>query len=458
MIALNEPSDRLYSLASLLHYTFIISPKGPALLALLERAHKLIPYALIKQTLKVGNAATMINGMVSIVLAKASVGALTNWIGFSEGAAEGMNLLQTIVSTVLGWDNKKLRARIAEIEKDRESPSKDQLSTLKEYTNKSREEQMKLRQDSRSTSKSIISIILSLQPDHQISEPTHRLAMEYLDLLLSIRDHEQLSTILCNHNPDLLTPILRDLVSAYDPIIRGIHNAVNLSGTISDAQAFIRDFIQLSRRSTNSNPDENVSVRDYVELLEKHQSSSHRFLHQVTKNGKELTATYLAYVHTVIEKFKHDEQATRSSTRSASLGSLIQSLPDPTFTKVSAELTSHSNYLDHISSASSSLASEVMQSNSNTSRMTQGPGVYLVRWQSLLDSTEISPSEARGGKIRHGADLEVREAARVDVDGSKKGSEDDVGNAGSNEQAPDLTNTLSALREKFCESLRTWKA
>ena len=78
-----------------MHYTLIVSPKGPSLLALLESAHRLVPYMLIRQTLRVGNAMTMINGMVKVVLAKASIGTVTNWLGVSIGADEGMNLMQT---------------------------------------------------------------------------------------------------------------------------------------------------------------------------------------------------------------------------------------------------------------------------------------------------------------------------------------------------------------------------
>ena len=73
----------------------IVSPKGFALLTLLESAHRLVPYTIIRQTLRVGNAATMINAMVKVVLAKASVGTVTNWLGISQGADEGMNLMQT---------------------------------------------------------------------------------------------------------------------------------------------------------------------------------------------------------------------------------------------------------------------------------------------------------------------------------------------------------------------------
>lgn len=64
------------------------------MLGLIERVNKLIPYSLVKQTLKVGNVATMISGMTKIFLAKLSLNSVTNWLGFSQAADEGMNLLQ----------------------------------------------------------------------------------------------------------------------------------------------------------------------------------------------------------------------------------------------------------------------------------------------------------------------------------------------------------------------------
>ena len=87
----------------------------------------------------------MINGMVKIVLAKASVGAMTNWLGMSQGADEGMNLMQTIISTVLGWDIKKLTSRISKIEKDKEAPTKGQFQKLREYSTDSQKKQEALR-------------------------------------------------------------------------------------------------------------------------------------------------------------------------------------------------------------------------------------------------------------------------------------------------------------------------
>ena len=80
-------------LASFLHYVLIVSPRGQSLLPLLARAKDMMPWFAIRQTLKVGNAATMLNGMVKILLAKMNLSTLTSWFG-AEKSDKGLNLLQ----------------------------------------------------------------------------------------------------------------------------------------------------------------------------------------------------------------------------------------------------------------------------------------------------------------------------------------------------------------------------
>ena len=72
----------------------MLLPDGQYLLKLIENVNKLVPYMAIRQILRVGNAATMINGMLKIFLAKLSVTSLTNWAGLSKNRDTGMNLLQ----------------------------------------------------------------------------------------------------------------------------------------------------------------------------------------------------------------------------------------------------------------------------------------------------------------------------------------------------------------------------
>ena len=135
-----------------MHYTLILSPEGPSLLRLVENVHKLAPYGLIRQTLRVGNVATMISGMVRLILAKVSTGTVTNWLGFTSGADEGMNLLQQIMSTTLGWDKRDLKKRLEKIEKDKDAPSKEVREALKAWIDQSRDEHLETRNRSSKSS------------------------------------------------------------------------------------------------------------------------------------------------------------------------------------------------------------------------------------------------------------------------------------------------------------------
>lgn len=85
-------------IATFFHHLFVLSAEGPYLLKLLSNVHSLVPYTVVGQTLRVGNAGTMINAMVRLFLAKVSVGAISNWLGFTQNAADGMNLFQRYVT------------------------------------------------------------------------------------------------------------------------------------------------------------------------------------------------------------------------------------------------------------------------------------------------------------------------------------------------------------------------
>lgn len=77
-----------------MHFALVLSPEGQTLAHMVENIHRLIPYTLVRQTLKIGNVATMISGIMRIVLAKTSMASVTNWMGLTQNADEGMNLLQ----------------------------------------------------------------------------------------------------------------------------------------------------------------------------------------------------------------------------------------------------------------------------------------------------------------------------------------------------------------------------
>lgn len=424
----------LLNVASFMHHVFVMSPDGQYLVRLLENTHKLIPYYMIKQTLRVGNAASMINGMVRLVLAKLSVTAMTNWIGLTNNSNDGMNLLQQIISTILAWDTAEFQKRASKLESSREAPDKKVMKAIKAHVYASRHRHEAARNMSIQEKKSIIAVILEtadtpIKPD-TLKDQQHNIAMEYYSTYLSIRDREEITKVFCKSNPDVLTSAVRDCVSAMDPVIRAIHNAVDLSSTVTDAENFITDLIKASKpkkksgrksretskeREGNANNVETTpasvtdtdsgdapTVEDFVVLLRKHAPSLHKFLHQVTKNAPDLAHDYLVYAKQMFGEFKAEEKNREggAGNMTAPLHSLFETLPKEKQEELKKLLDEHASHLSELKSTSQSRLETIMR-NGETKGSTHGPGMYLSRWNALLDSTLISPVSI-SGPVRRG--------------------------------------------------------
>ncbi|KAF3228883.1 hypothetical protein TWF106_006401 [Orbilia oligospora] len=470
------------NLASLAHYVLVTSPKGQTLLSLVERTNKLIPYRIVRQTLKVGNAATMISGMTRLVLAKVSIGTLTNWIGWSSGADEGMNLLQTIIYTVLSWEIKELESRVSKLEKSKDCPSKQHLAAILAYTKLTRLDQEDYRVISKASSTSIVHSIISLAPSSPSTEFTaegHKLLLEYLSIQLSIRDREHLILVLCKSNPDVLTAAIRDIMQIYDPILRDIHNAVDLSGTISDFERFVNDMIKTAKipsteggsgTSTPTNnengPKKPPGVEDFVRLFERHQGSCHVFLHQFCKKGDKSKELWLEYAKYAAKQFRRPEGVTGEGAGgfTATLNKLVNELNEEDRKVVLRQMDEYEEYLQKLNQKTKRRMESIVSINDGEQPkkpLKKGPGNFLFKWQELLDSTEITPAEATGGKVRSGKDTSVRAASGVGLDGEKRGGKlvsgigEIVNGDGAKEvvEMPDVRKTVELLLPRFKEVL-----
>lgn len=412
---------------------------------------------MIKQTLRVGNAATMINGMVKLVLTKLSVTAVTNWIGLTNNTNDGMNLMQQIISTVMAWDTSEFQKRATKLESQRDAPDKKIFKCIKNYVYEKRDRHDAVRSMSMAESKSVICVILEtseldLDPE-QLSDHQHTMLMEYYSTLLSIRDREELTKIFCRLQPDQLTSACKDVVAAFDPVIRAVHSAVDLSGTVTDAEAFLTDLIKISKPKRNgpgsrapsaSNSRSNSpapiphdapasvtdnaaalgsipTVEDYVQLLRKHVGSAHKFLHQVCKNAPDLANEYLDFAKDCVAEFRfHNETPLAENeggagNMTAPLLSLFESLGKEKQDELKGLLDHHAKHLQLLKSQSHSRLKTIMASSRPSSASgsaappkhhhgrgtTHGPGIYLSKWHSLLDSTLITPATLHG-PVRHG--------------------------------------------------------
>lgn len=296
-----------------------------------------------------------------------------------------------------------------------------------------------------------------------LSEQQHPLALNYLAIHLAIRDRQELINILCNHQPDILTSSVQDMVDVYDPIIRALHSAVDLSGGIADLQGFLHDLVGMSRLSTKNNDKQAPKVEDFVKLLKKHQGSSHRFIHQALKNGKELTQWYHAYVkHAAVQYRQNTENApaplehvvAAAGDLTPELQDMMSKLPEEDKETVVGELDAHAEYLKALTQASKeSMKIVVKNIAEGKSEVSHGPGIFLAKWQSLMDATLITPATPEG-PVRTGGSDSVKEATRVDVDGSKKGARSLIDTKeAANLKPPGVNATIRLLQPSFRDLL-----
>ena len=296
------------------------------------------------------------------------------------------------------------------------------------------------------------------------SEYQHKLALEYLAIQLAIRDREELIDGLCRHSPDLLTSSIRTVIPAYDPIIRGLHQAYDLSGGVSDLENFLNDLIGVSTVKTKSGDTKPPTVEDFCRLLQKHQGSSHRFIHQVLKNNKDLSQRYYDYaIHAAKQYTQESERVIDDeSTGTAAAGDftphlepLFLSLSEADRSKVLGEIDNHAEYLFNLTHSSvQSMKTVIHHLAEGESDIQRGPGMYLSRWQTLMDETPITPATP-SGPLRSGKSESVRDATTVDIDGKSKGDAANLGKVDDSDAAPpDASNTVRLLVPGFQDVLR----
>ena len=410
---------------------------------------------MVRQTLKVGNAATMINGLANIFLAKLSVTSVTNWFGLTKNEDDGMNLLQRIISLVLSWDAMEFQASANAVKKGDDKPSPAMLQTIKTYVeDESREKHEAVRQASLKKHHSIVTALLrdAAVDEEDMSKMQHKSCMHYYSALLSVRDRERISAALCKTPPDMLTKAVRDAVAAYDPIIRKVHENVDLSAHLSDLQAFIDEFIKTSKpKKTDDKSNPRLpSVEDYVDLLMSNRHRLYKWIYALGSKSPGVWEDLRTWSNKSIVKFRKPDETTNGASAAgdmnATLCKLYASLDEKTRASIVSQIDQHATYLDEVNKLSEKRFKALVKAASSANGSSNGgPGVYLARWLALLDETVISACK-RKGSVRHGKD--VKHHATMGKKGVG-GQDLERESTTLGPDAPDISAVVSALGGQF---------
>ena len=343
----------------------------------------------------------------------------------------------------MNWDISALRKRANILERKGDLGSKLELDVIQDFCQRPATEQHEIRQQCRksvtaghpegklilSLEREQYSIIKSIFSDHpdaaQLSEEEHAYALEYLATQLAVSDRQKLIEVLCCHRPDLLTASVRFLIEAYVPIIRDLHKAVNLSETIYDLQNFLSELISLATLDRSSKEDNLPTVEDFYLLLRKHAESSHKFLHQMLKNSPELMHMYQGYAHSALSQYKCENTQSCNGRGAGNFTGILQNLFAEILpadqAKVREELDECVQYLSSLKKESSDRLSVVVKHLATRKSGTLlGPGIWLAKWQELIDRTVVM-SLSSNVPVRTCKTESVRQATAIDVDVHKKG-------------------------------------
>ncbi|CAI6016071.1 unnamed protein product [Clonostachys chloroleuca] len=409
--------------ATFLHQIFVLSPEGQYLLQLIQNLHNLVPYKMVKQTLRISNVATMINGMTRLMLAKVSIGGITNYFGLTTNADDGMNLFQRIISLILSWDAAEFRKTAEKVEKSKakDRPDEDMLKSIRQFIDeKSRMQHEAARAISMHKRQSIITTILT-ENDTDLTEEQHAQCLEYYSALLSIHDRDGITAALCRQQPDLFSQVVRDVVHIYEPFISMVHTGVDLKEYLDGVQIFIDEFIKASKPKTDANGEVRpASVEDYVELLRKNRGFLYTWIHDVASKCPGVWSELEAWAVDSFARFQQkpaqqpsegekldDEKEKDKSDMDARLESLFRSLPESTQKEVQTALDAQASYLANLTEISRESFQHLLDStaDSESEKNSQtGPGNYLHRWHALLDETDITPENVVG-PVRKGKDV-----------------------------------------------------
>ena len=378
---------------------------------------------MIKQTLRMGSTSGMINGMMRLLLAKLSVTSVTNWIGLTANADDGMNVLQRIISLVLSWDASEFRKSADKVEKAKDRPSDEMLEAIRQYIALNRDEHKTVRHASEEHAQSIITAIFNGSNPAlatQLNEQKHAQCLEYYSALLSVRDRESITTAFCRQPPDLFTATIKDLFGAYEPMIRMVHSQIDLREHMESAQLFIDEFIKTSKpKESGSLP----TVDDYVSLFMRNRELMYRWVHAFAKSCPDVWKEMKKWTQDAVLKFRQERKSVsikkeakneesckmsngtvEMSTMDEKLNKLFQSIPEKSQKDVLSALDNHAAYLAQVEALSMCRLQRIIDSDDSESGNMSGPGMYLSRWQSLLEDTPITPAAPKG-PVRHGKDV-----------------------------------------------------
>ncbi|KAF8640050.1 hypothetical protein AX17_001292 [Amanita inopinata Kibby_2008] len=302
------------SLASTIFHQYVASDDSSESFAGLKRIHGLMPYFMLKTTLKISNPISMIRSILDLFLAQ---------------PFGGKSLLQRMFTGSLTEETKALQEQIEAVKDKVDDPI--MCAKVRQFVYASRDIQQLFKLDAASEDMHVLTAVLRSAEEPVLSRPqmnrlarAHRAHKAYLrhraslqdsddddgpqdedawlledlkvlsHLYSRLRDREQLIELIFE---GFTADLLKDIITIFYAPLAQVYKAARIADSLSDMQNFINDLIKTVEQVEElGQQDPHRTVQAFIDLVQRHEQSFYHFVHKVHSKGESLFDSLMRWI------------------------------------------------------------------------------------------------------------------------------------------------------------------
>ncbi|KAF8621653.1 hypothetical protein AX15_007669 [Amanita polypyramis BW_CC] len=306
------------SLASTVFHHYVASDDSSETFASLKRIHSLMPYFMLKTTLKISNPIGMIRSILDLFLAQ---------------PFGGRSLLQRMFTTSLTEEVNALQEQLEAVKDKVDDPM--MCAKVRQFVYASRDVQELFKVDAASDNMHILTAVLRSAEEPVLSRPQmnrlarahrahaayvkHRISLQDSDdddgpqdddawliedlkvlahLYSRLKDREQLIELMFE---GFTADLLKDIITIFYSPLAQVYKAASIADSIGDMQNFVNDLIRTVEQVeelSHEGPQRTVQV--FIDLVQRHEQSFYYFVHKVHAKGEGLFDSLMHWIELFI--------------------------------------------------------------------------------------------------------------------------------------------------------------
>ncbi|KAK6336442.1 hypothetical protein TWF696_001997 [Orbilia brochopaga] len=297
--------------AATIYHLFLAEDNSPELFAQMKRIHSLIPYAVLKNIIRIANPAAVMSGVLDLFLAQPFKSRSLMQRVFGMAISDGINHTQKAIDAL--WP--KVGDAVL-------------CDKIKQFAEASDDVREIIREDAAQDDVDLLVSILRselLEPEltpEQIGT-VFNAYVAWTNAVNNVDDEMRQGAVLFSHLKQLLKlytrrrdkmmmqalieepvtlQLFRDLFHIfYEPLVR-VYKSANVYNSITDFAHFVDDIIAVVEKAQKQDlaSDPNKTVQAFIDLCARHEDNFFKFIHEVHLHDNGLFSSLMAWIEDIL--------------------------------------------------------------------------------------------------------------------------------------------------------------